>query len=119
MTGIELSAPPPTPPPPHGPRQAHQARVAAGVPAIELSGVLKEFSSRFVAGGLWLARMSACLFLILLPFFPSFALRTISWQYILADNGLVPGPLKSIGLPPQNFRILAATGAVLGGQKTR
>lgn len=60
-------------------------------------------------------RKSTYLFLILLPFFVSFVLRTISWQYILADNGLVLGPLKSIGLLPENFRILATTGAVIGG----
>ena len=40
------------------------------------------------------------LFLILLPFFVSFVLRTVSWQYILADNGMVLGPLKSAGLLP-------------------
>lgn len=61
------------------------------------------------------ARKSTYLFLILLPFFVSFVLRTISWQYILADNGLVLGPLKSIGLLPESFRILATTGAVIGG----
>jgi spermidine/putrescine transport system permease protein len=61
------------------------------------------------------ARKSTYLFLILLPFFVSFVLRTISWQYILADNGLVLGPLKSIGLLPENFRILATPWAVIGG----
>ncbi|HVB44571.1 MAG TPA: ABC transporter permease [Streptosporangiaceae bacterium] len=60
-------------------------------------------------------RKTTYLFLILLPFFVSFVLRTISWQYILADNGLVLGPLKSAGLLPENFRILATTGAVIGG----
>ncbi len=61
------------------------------------------------------ARKSTYLFLILLPFFVSFVLRTISWQYILADNGIVLAPLKSAGLLPENFRILATTGAVIGG----
>src|SRR5258708_10447179 len=61
------------------------------------------------------ARKSLYLFLILLPFFVSFVLRTVSWQYILGDNGLVLGPLKSIGLLSQNFRILATTWAVIGG----
>jgi spermidine/putrescine transport system permease protein len=61
------------------------------------------------------ARKSAYLFLILLPFFVSFVLRTISWQYILGDNGLVLEPLKSLGLLPQNFRVLATSTAVVGG----
>jgi spermidine/putrescine transport system permease protein len=61
------------------------------------------------------ARKSTYLFLILLPFFVSFVLRTISWQYILGDNGLVLEPLKSLGLLPQNFRVLATSTAVVGG----
>ncbi len=61
------------------------------------------------------SRKSTYLFLILLPFFVSFVLRTISWQYILGDNGLVLEPLKSLGLMPQNFRILATSAAVIGG----
>lgn len=61
------------------------------------------------------ARKSTYLFLILLPFFVSFVLRTISWQYILGDNGLVLEPLKSLGVLPQNFRILATGPAVIGG----
>jgi spermidine/putrescine transport system permease protein len=61
------------------------------------------------------ARKSTYLFLILLPFFVSFVLRTISWQYILGDNGLLLEPLKSLGLLPQNFRVLATSTAVVGG----
>jgi spermidine/putrescine transport system permease protein len=61
------------------------------------------------------ARKSTYLFLILLPFFVSFVLRTISWQYILGDNGLVLEPLKSLGVVPQNFHILATGTAVIGG----
>ena len=61
------------------------------------------------------ARKSMYLFLILLPFFVSFVLRTVSWQYILGDNGLVLGPLKSAGIFPQGFRILATGTAVVGG----
>jgi spermidine/putrescine transport system permease protein len=61
------------------------------------------------------ARKSTYLFLILLPFFVSFVLRTISWQYILGDNGLVLQPLKSLGVLPQSFHILATGTAVIGG----
>jgi spermidine/putrescine transport system permease protein len=61
------------------------------------------------------ARKSTYLFLILLPFFVSFVLRTISWQYILGDNGLVLQSLKSLGVLPENFHILATGAAVIGG----
>jgi spermidine/putrescine transport system permease protein len=61
------------------------------------------------------SRKNIYLFLILLPFFVSFVLRTISWQYILGDNGLVLAPLKSLGIVGQNFHILATGTAVIGG----
>ncbi len=65
-----------------------------------------------VKGG---ARKSTYLFLLLLPFFVSFVLRTVSWQYILGDNGILLGPLKSAGILPENFRILATGTAVIFG----
>jgi spermidine/putrescine transport system permease protein len=61
------------------------------------------------------ARKSTYLFMLLLPFFVSFVLRTVSWQYILGDNGILLGPLKSAGIVPENFRILATATAVIGG----
>jgi spermidine/putrescine transport system permease protein len=60
-------------------------------------------------------RKSTYLFLILLPFFVSFVLRTIAWNYFLADQGLILGPLKDMHLLPQDFRILATGPAVIGG----
>src|SRR3954454_4248722 len=44
------------------------------------------------------ARKTTYLFLILLPFFVSFVLRTVSWQFLLADDGIVLSPLKDVGL---------------------
>jgi len=61
------------------------------------------------------SRKSFYLFLLLLPFFVSFVLRTTSWNFILADNGILLGPLKNAGLVSQNFHILATTPAVIGG----
>ncbi len=58
---------------------------------------------------------STYLFLILLPFFVTFVIRTISWQFLLADNGIVLGTLKSWGLLPENFHVLATAYAVVGG----
>ena len=43
---------------------------------------------------------STYLFLILLPFFVTFVIRTISWQFLLADDGIVLGTLKDWGLLP-------------------
>ena len=55
------------------------------------------------------------LFLLLLPFFVSFVIRTIQWKFILGDNGLIFGPLKNLGLLPEDFRVLATPGAVIAG----
>jgi spermidine/putrescine transport system permease protein len=61
------------------------------------------------------AYKNVLLFLVIAPFFTSFLLRTISWKIILADNGLVLGPLKDIGLLPEEFRLLATPAAVIAG----
>jgi len=61
------------------------------------------------------ARKTTYLFLILLPFFVSFVIRTASWKFILNDEGFLLGPLKDAGLLPQDFHLLATTTAVLGG----
>ena len=61
------------------------------------------------------ARKSTYLFLILLPFFVSFVIRTASWKFILNDQGMVLGPLKDVGLLPDDFHLLATSTAVIGG----
>src|SRR4051812_24668929 len=58
---------------------------------------------------------STFLFLILLPFFVSFVIRTLSWQFILADNGIIFGPLKDASVLPENFHVLATSFAVICG----
>ena len=58
---------------------------------------------------------STYLFLILLPFFVSFVIRTASWKFILNDEGFVLGPLKEAGLLPNDFHLLATSTAVIGG----
>jgi spermidine/putrescine transport system permease protein len=63
-------------------------------------------------GGRW---KSSLLLLILIPFFVSFIIRTIQWKFLLADNGLILGPLKSIGLLPDNYHVLATPVAVVAG----
>jgi spermidine/putrescine transport system permease protein len=58
---------------------------------------------------------TSLLLLILVPFFVSFVIRTLQWKFILGDNGPVLGPLKSIGLLPESFHILATPFAVVAG----
>jgi spermidine/putrescine transport system permease protein len=55
------------------------------------------------------------LFLIVAPFFTSFLLRTLSWKILLSDHGVVFGPLKDVGLLPEDFRVLATPMAVVAG----
>lgn len=55
------------------------------------------------------------LLLILLPFFTPFIIRTLSWKFILADTGILFGTLKSWGLMPDGFQVLATSTAVICG----
>ena len=55
------------------------------------------------------------LLLVIMPFFTSFIIRTISWKFILADQGFVLGTLKDIGVLDQSFRLLATPVAVISG----
>jgi spermidine/putrescine transport system permease protein len=58
---------------------------------------------------------SLLLLLVIMPFFTSFIIRTISWKFILADQGFVLGTLKDIGLLDEGFRLLATPIAVISG----
>jgi spermidine/putrescine transport system permease protein len=60
-------------------------------------------------------RKSTFLFLILLPFLVSFVIRTLSWSFILSDDGIVLSPLKNLGVLPDDFHVLATTFAVIAG----
>jgi len=63
-------------------------------------------------GGRW---KNLLIFLVIAPFFTSFLLRTVSWKIILGDAGIVLGPLKDVGLLPNDFRVLATPIAVVSG----
>lgn len=58
---------------------------------------------------------SILLLLVIMPFFTSFIIRTISWKFILADQGFLLGTLKEVGLLDQGFRLLATPVAVVSG----
>jgi spermidine/putrescine transport system permease protein len=55
------------------------------------------------------------LLLVILPFFTSFLIRTLSWKLILADNGVVLGTLKSWHLLDPGFQVIGEAVAVISG----
>jgi spermidine/putrescine transport system permease protein len=63
-------------------------------------------------GGKW---KNALLLLVILPFFITYLVRTLSWQTILADDGFIVDTLKTFGLVGENGRVLATTSAVVAG----
>jgi spermidine/putrescine transport system permease protein len=58
---------------------------------------------------------TALLFIVILPFFVSFVIRTLNWRMLLSDNGLVFGTLKDVGLLDQAFHFLATPASVVFG----
>jgi spermidine/putrescine transport system permease protein len=63
-------------------------------------------------GGKW---KNALLLLVIVPFFITYLIRTLSWQTILEDSGVVVNVLQFVGLLGDDGRILATTGAVIAG----
>jgi spermidine/putrescine transport system permease protein len=63
-------------------------------------------------GGKW---KTALLLLVILPFFITYLIRTLSWETILADNGTVVDTLKTLGILGEDGHILATSGAVIAG----
>ena len=55
------------------------------------------------------------LLMLLVPFFVSFVIRTIVWEFILSDHGVFLGTLKNAHLLPQSFHVLATGYAVIAG----
>jgi spermidine/putrescine transport system permease protein len=60
-------------------------------------------------------RKNLFLLLILLPFFTPFVIRTLSWKFILADEGILLGTLKDWGILPDGYQLLATPTAVVCG----
>jgi spermidine/putrescine transport system permease protein len=63
-------------------------------------------------GGRW---RNALLLAVILPFFVTYLIRTLSWQTILDDGGWVVSTLKFLHIVPHDGRVLATTGAVVAG----
>jgi spermidine/putrescine transport system permease protein len=58
---------------------------------------------------------STYLFILILPFFVSFVLRTISWRFMLTDEGMILRPLKDLGVFSESFHVLGTAPAVIAG----
>jgi spermidine/putrescine transport system permease protein len=58
---------------------------------------------------------NALLLAVIVPFFVTYLLRTISWETILADSGLVVETLRSIGIVSDDGRLLDTTVSVVAG----
>jgi spermidine/putrescine transport system permease protein len=63
-------------------------------------------------GGRW---KNALLLVVILPFFTTYLVRTLSWQTILDDEGWVVDFMRTIGLVASDGRLLATTTAVVAG----
>ncbi|HZC73758.1 MAG TPA: ABC transporter permease [Jatrophihabitans sp.] len=61
------------------------------------------------------AHKSSLLFLLLLPFFVSFVIRTQAWSTILSDDGIVLSRLKDWGIVGADYHVLATPTAVIWG----
>ncbi len=55
------------------------------------------------------------LMMLLVPFFVSFVIRTLVWQFILSDNGFFIGFLQRHHLVSSNFHVLGTGVAVVAG----
>jgi spermidine/putrescine transport system permease protein len=58
---------------------------------------------------------NALLLAVIVPFFVSYLIRTLSWGTILSDSGFVVSTLKSVGILSDNGRLLATTTSVVAG----
>jgi spermidine/putrescine transport system permease protein len=58
---------------------------------------------------------NAMLLLVIVPFFVTYLIRTLSWETILSDSGLVVNTLQTIGLVSDSGRLLDTTVSVVAG----
>ena len=63
-------------------------------------------------GGRW---KNLLLLFIIAPFFVTYLIRTLAWQTILSDGGVVVDTLKAIGIVGDDGRLLATSTAVVAG----
>jgi spermidine/putrescine transport system permease protein len=58
---------------------------------------------------------NALLLVVILPFFITYLVRTLSWQTILDDDGVLVHTLRAVGILGPDGRLLATTSAVIAG----
>jgi spermidine/putrescine transport system permease protein len=58
---------------------------------------------------------NALLLAVIVPFFITYLIRTLSWETILSDSGVVVETLKTIGLVSEDGRLLDTTVSVVAG----
>ena len=58
---------------------------------------------------------NALLLLVIVPFFVTYLIRTLSWETILSDDGVVVSFLQTIGLVSEYGRLLDTTVSVVAG----
>jgi spermidine/putrescine transport system permease protein len=63
-------------------------------------------------GGRW---RNALLLAVIVPFFVTYLIRTLSWETILSDSGVVVSVLQTIGLVGEGGRVLDTTASVVAG----
>jgi spermidine/putrescine transport system permease protein len=63
-------------------------------------------------GGRW---KNLFLLLVIAPFFVTYLIRTLAWETILADNGVVVRTLQHVGILGSGGRLLATSAAVIAG----
>jgi spermidine/putrescine transport system permease protein len=63
-------------------------------------------------GGRW---RNALLLAVIVPFFVTYLIRTLSWETILSDSGLVVDTLKTVGILGDDGRLLDTTASVVLG----
>jgi spermidine/putrescine transport system permease protein len=63
-------------------------------------------------GGRW---RNALLLAVIVPFFVTYLIRTLSWETILSDSGAVVSVLQSIGILADDGRLLDTTASVVLG----
>src|SRR5829696_10522697 len=63
-------------------------------------------------GGRW---RNAMLLLVIVPFFVTYLIRTLSWETILSDSGIVVNTLQAVGIVGDAGRLLDTTVSVVAG----
>ena len=58
---------------------------------------------------------NALLLAVIVPFFITYLIRTLSWETILSDSGIVVETLRTLGIVSENGRLLDTTVSVVAG----